>query len=80
MSKIELSNYGYAAIIDGNSGENIKEIKIWRGNALVADYCGFGSFMELKKEVMETMKNNLSDLLDRCKISGEKNDEKMFNM
>jgi hypothetical protein len=76
MSKVELSNYGYTASIVGSSGENFKEIKIWKGKDMVADYCGHGSFMELKEEVMETMKNNLSDLLDRCKISEEINETK----
>jgi hypothetical protein len=71
VSKVEILNYGYKAIIEGSSGENFKEIQIWKGNTIVADYCGYGSFIELKEEVNETMKNGLSDLLDSCKISEE---------
>jgi hypothetical protein len=77
VSEVTISNYGYEAIITGDSKETFKQIEIWKIDyekdtmVKVADYTGSGSFMELKEEVTETMKNNLSDLLDRCKISEE---------
>ncbi len=76
MSKVEVSNYEYVAIIEGASNDSFKAIDIWKklpdGNLTpVAKYTGSGSFMEIKEEVNHTLEVGLTNLLDRCKVLEE---------